>query len=381
MTGWSWLVGDLSTGRVATTLPVVDGSWSQVMDDAGQFSVTVDLADPGVVELNPRAVAGPCRCFLVLAYTDPAGIEYLIDGGPIWTHSYDVASKQLTVGAAGMWSYYDHRFVLPVLDAGQSAARARTVYSNVSLATVATRLVQLAHSHTGGKVPVDFPDEVPGTSQRTYAGFNFATVGQALRDLTQGDGGPEIQFLPHRRHDNSRFVQWSMRIGTPSRPLLTQAGPDWAWDFTVPYSPVSGMSVTVDGSGMAQRAWVQGAGTGRSTLFARRDNTTLEDFGFPLLEKLDSDHAGESDASNRDVLDAYAAIDAEADALPAETWSATVSRDDSPNVAQYQVGDWCRFSLPLNDAYLTDRVLRGRVTGKSGDQSTSVSLQIQPEVS
>lgn len=377
---WSWWVGELRSGKMTTKLPVSGGQWQQVMDDAGQFSVTVALTDPDVVNLNLRGAAEPCRCFLMLAYNDAAGVEWLVDGGPIWTHSYDAGTRQLSIGAAGLWSLFDHRFVLPVLAAGQSPAAATVSFAGLSLGGIATQLVGLAMSHPGGSLPVVLPTAETGTATRTYPGYSMTTVGQALRDLTQVQGGPEIQFVPRRNPVDGRYVQWVMRVGTTAQPLLTQGGADHVWDFTATRTSVQGLSVQLDGSQMAERVWVQGAGTDVSTLFGRADNLTLVNAGFPLLEALDSNHSGEKGASDPATLAAYAQADVAADVGLVETWTAVVQRDDAPALPDYAVGDWCVFNLPTDDPYLDRTGLRCRVTGRQGDLSTSVTLQVQPEI-
>jgi hypothetical protein len=377
---WSWLSGDLRTGQIWGTLPAADGSWSQVMDDAGQFSVTLNLGDPPTAAINPRLRVQPCRSFICLAYNAADGAEYLIDGGPVWTHSYDAGSRQLQVGAAGIWSYWDHRFILPVLAAGVSPSTQVVQYGGVELGTVAQQLIILAGTHTGGNIPVVFPPALTGLSSRTYPGFNMTTVGSALRDLTAVDGGPEIQFAPRRRADDPRFLQWVMRVGTAAAPLLTQAGDDHVFDFGAVRGSVGGLTVDVDGQAMTERAWVQGAGTDTATLFGRADNPTLLTAGFPLLESLDSEHSGENGASVPATLAGYARVDVAGGAVPQETWNATVQRDSIPRVHEWGIGDWAAFMLPSDDPYVQDPSVRGRVVSRSGNMTGDITVQLQPEL-
>jgi hypothetical protein len=379
--GYSWLCGDLRTGRQTAVLPVADGSWQQVMDDGGVFSVSLALSDPDVARLNPRLVVQPARTFLCLAYNAPDGVEYLIDGGPIWTHSYDAASRKLEVGAGGVWSYYDHRFILPVLAVGKSPAPEVFAVGGLSLATIAQQLLILAHSHTGGSLPVVFPLAEAGSNGRTYPGFNMPTVGQALRDLTQVDGGPEIQFVPRRSPVDGRYIQWVMRAGTAANPLLTQLGGDHVFDFSALRTDVSGLNVDIDAGAMTMRAWVQGAGTDTATLFGRADDPTLINAsGFPLLESLDANHSGDNGATVQATLDGYAREDIRAGARPVESWTAQVTRDDPPRLGEYGIGDWARFLLPADDPYIVDREVRGRITQRQGDMTPNVTLQLQREL-
>jgi hypothetical protein len=413
---YSWHVGTLRDGRITNDLPMVDTSWSVVMDDAAPLSGSLILTDPDVAALNPYLTAEPCRCFLAVSYTDPDGTETFLAGGPIWTHAYDDTTKTLTIGAAGLWSYYDHRKVLPVLSAGVNPATVTTSMTS-SLGTIAKQLVQLAHTHTAGALPVVFPADESGSNVRTYAGSAMTQVGQALRDLTGVQGGPEIQFVPRRTAADPRYIEWVMRIGTTAKPLLSQAGDDWTWDATVPKSSVTGISVNRDGTQMADRAWEQGAGSDISTLFSQANDTTLTTAGFPLLEVLDSTH---TDVTVQATLDTWVAGLLASSVRPVETWTVKVRRDEPPNVAQYAVGDYVSLTIggltrlgvqtatvdgndvtlvtdggdtvglldgnptassePVTTVhpYLPSGTYRSRILSISGDDSYDVTLQLAP---
>lgn len=370
---YSWHVGTLRDGRLTADLPMTSTSWSDVMDDAGTLSGTLNLADSDVAALNPYLTAEPCRCFLAVSYTDPTGTETFLQGGPIWTHNYDDPTRKLTIGAAGLWSYYDHRMILPVLAPGVNPATVTTEIT-ASPGTVAKKLVQLAHTHTAGSVPVVFPADEAGAIVKDYQGYDLPNLGQALRDLTGLQGGPEIQFVPRRRADDARFIEWVMRIGTTAQPLLTQAGADWTWDASVPKSSVTGISVQRDGSTMGTRAWLQGAGSQAEALFGRADNATLTAAGFPLLEITQT---GQESETSQAALDSAAAGVLAAQNRPVETWTVKVRRDDAPNVAQYAVGDWVQITTASNP-YLPPGTYRTRILSRSGDDSPEVTLQLAP---
>jgi hypothetical protein len=371
---YSWHVGTLRDGRLTADLPMTGTSWSDVMDDAGTLSGTLNLADADVAALNPYLTAEPCRCFLAVSYTDPTGTETFIAGGPIWNHTYDDPTRKLTISAAGLWSLYDHRMILPVLAVGTNPATVTTEIT-ASLGTVAKKLVQLAHTHTAGSVPVVFPADEAGTIVKDYQGYDLPNLGQALRDLTGLQGGPEIQFIPRRTAADPRFIEWVMRIGTTADPLLHQMGEDWTWDASVPRSSVTGISVQRDGSAMGTRAWMQGAGSQEETLFGRADGTVMTAAGFPLMEISGS---GSESEPTQAVLDADAAALLAANARPVQTWTVKVRRDDTPNVAQYAVGDWVQITTSDRNPYLPPGTYRARIQSRSGDDSPEVTLQLMP---
>lgn len=378
MTGsYAWHIGTLIDGQITTELPVVFGQsqWQLVMDDAGTLTVVAALSDSTVRGLDLYTSAEPARCFLALGYLDDTGTETFLEAGPIWTHSYDGNTRQLTIRASGLWSLWDHRMVLPVLSAGQSPSSVTTTYTGLSLGTIAKRLVALAQTHTGGSVPVALPTDETGTNSNTYPGYAMDKVGDMLRNLTGVEGGPEIQFVPRRQASDPTKLEWVMRVGTTEAPLLSQMGADWIWDLTAVKSSASGLKVTRDGSVMTCTQWVQGAGTDVSTLFGQASDSTLIDAGFPLLEAIDASHSGEAGASVQATLDAYAAEDLARTNRPMETWTITVQRDDTPAVGSYQVGDYVSLTV-AGDYYVPDGTYRSRITGLSGDDTNQVSVAL-----
>lgn len=413
---YTWHVGTLRDGKITTEFPVVSSSWQTVMDNAAPLSVVLTLSDPTVAALNPYLTAEPCRCFLAVSYTDATGTETFLAGGPIWTHVYDDTTRELTINAAGLWSYYDHRMVLPVLAPGVNPATVTSSFT-ASLGTIAKQLVQLAHTHTGGAVPVVFPTDESGTSVRNFDGYSMTQLGQALRDLTGVQNGPEIMFTPRRTAADRRYLEWVMRAGTIEQPLLSQAGDDWAWDASVPKGSVTAVSVNRDGSQMGNRAWMQGAGSDISTLFSQANDTSLITAGFPLLEVADSTH---SDVTVQSTLDHYSAGLLSRSLRPVESWTVKVRRDDTPNVGQYTPGDYVSLTIggftrlgvqvelidgnevtvtvdgnitgPVLDGnpsagsnpvttvhpYLPTGTYRSRILSITGDDSYDVTLQLMP---
>lgn len=375
----AWHVGVLRTGELATTVPVTDGQWGLVLNDAGTLQFTTVLSDPAVRKLNLYTAAEPCRCFLAVAYTDPDGTETFLEGGPVWTHQYTAHDRKLIVTGAGLWSLFDHRIVLKLLQAGQSPAATALVYSGLSLGTIAKRLVQQAQLATGGDIPVVFPDDESGEGAQTYNGYDMTKLGDALRALAGLQNGPEIQFVPRRRADDPNYIEWAMRAGTTEQPMLTQSGDDLVWDLAAVRSSASGVSVARDGQSMLTRAWVQGSGSEVTTMFGEADSPDLIAAGFPLLEDVDSDHSAEAEAVLQSTLDSYASADVAAAQRPAQTWTFTAQRDDTPRLGAYGIGDWARINVE-RDYYVPDGEYRSRIVNLSGNTTKQVAVTLAPTV-
>lgn len=351
-----WLIGDLLTGKVYTFFQPMSGSWETAINEAGSISAVVTLRDPDVRALDLQNVASVGKSYLAVVEND-----VIMNAGPIWQHQYSKDDGTLQLTAAGMWSYFDHRVLLPVLAAGQSPFDVETYYENVSLQTVARRLVQQARWHTNGNVPVVLPSEVAGAETREYAGSDLALVGDALRDLTAVDGGPEIDFVPRWKTDRSG-VEWVMQIGTPAAPKIVGSSAH-VWDYSTPQPSVRGLSVSKDGAKISGRGWAASGASSAGSMISVYTNASMLSAGYPLLEVVDAAKSVDEQAD----LDRYATETARVGSKPIEFWSFEVRADESPFVGEYRKGDYCVVKM-RGDLYIPDGTYRRRITNLSGDQ-------------
>ena len=369
------LVGDLRTGHITAVIPVTAASWQQVLNAAGTISATVDVGAAEVTGLDLYHTTAPARAFLCIQYD-----RTLIAGGPIWTHKYNRAAGTLTLSGAGMWSLFDHRLVLPVLaeplalGAAQSATTTYLTSQNKSLGDIAAGLVNQALAHVGGNAPIVFPAAqglTPGAAH-TYYGYDLATVGQRITELTAVIGGPEIRFQPRYKSGDPTSVEWVMLVGTPTQPQLVQGGADWIFDASVPKSMVSDIDVDVLATTLATRAWEVGGGTGAGIMLSQADSTTLTSAGYPLLEVVDRTHNGVLVQAD---LDAYAAQLLAAQNRPSTAIKVKVRNDGAPadgasasgpRLSQYVAGDYCQLVIGA-DPYLLPGARRARILQIDGD--------------
>lgn len=376
--GYRWHVGDLRTGRILRTIDLDAPTWNDTIDDAGTLEGSFPLRSGEWP--HARSDATPGKSFLAVSYLDDRDDEHWIAGGPIWTSRFSDETGALTIGAAALSTYFDHRKLIPVLAAGQNPAEATVTYTGAQLGLIAKRLVELAQAHTGGQLPIVLPSDAelggPGTTHtRTYPGYELGWVGERLQQLTEVEGGPEVQFVPRRRTDDPRFVEWVMRIGVAPTMMLTQKGPAWVFDRTTPKSPVTGIDVATDASNLTFRSWAAGQGEGEGRPIRRVDAPTLVEAGWPLLE---SEVTGLDTVSDTVTLDRHAAADLLAFGRPMETWTVTVRRDARPHVGLYRAGDWCELRI-RDHVYLPDGDHQMRIVSRSGGAET-VTLNMQPKL-
>lgn len=342
-----WFIADLKTGRQIQDLRPVSGSGKRTLGAPEDLEVTLDLRDPRTIALGLRNSAGVGKTVLAVADGDT-----ILGAGPIWASTYSRDTAELRLTARGVWSYYDHRHVLPVV-AGTVARNAfvvpdpdeptktipnpalTTTLSGLDLGTVAKRLVQQAHAWTGGAIPVVFEADRAGTHTRAYLGPEFKNLGEALKQLSEVEGGPDIRFLPRFTADRLG-VEWVLQAGTEESPLLASDTPAF-WDLTVPRPAATGLVIDTDGTGLTSLAWATGGRSSDEVLVSRASNSALTDAGYPLLEALDSSHTSVSTVG---TLDGYAGALAAFGSRPLEVWSFKARRDANPRLGTYLEGDW-----------------------------------------
>ena len=383
----TYIIGDLRTGRRIQTVPAIAGPWSDVLNDAGEVSCTVSLRDPVVQRLGLKESAKPGKAFLAAVVDD-----LVLQAGPIWLHSYNADDGRLTISAVGMWSYFDHRMILPVL-AGRSPTDPTTdtryapasidpagpypTDTRKSLQGIARALVAQAQSWTGGNVPVILPAEIPGTAERVYRGVDLTSVGQALRDLTAVEGGPDVRFEPRWTTDRLG-IEWVMRIGTPEQPLLFSAV-EPTFTIGAPKSPVSNFKTTVSGRGVATNVYASGGRGANEAIVGLGVNQSLLDAGYPVLELVD---ATRSSVTEQATLNDFADELRTRSAFPTETWEFAHQTSERPFLAGYTVGDFARVRV-IEDLYHgpIDPPARMRIVSRSGDaEGRKVTVKFQPEV-
>jgi hypothetical protein len=379
--GYRWYVGDLRTGKISRTIDLIGASWSVPLGDAGSLEGSFPIRSGEWP--SARSDAAVTKAYLAVAYVDAAGDETFLEGGPIWKSDFDDVTGEFQIGAAGLASYFDHRKVIPVLAAGDNPATATVTYTGEQRGLIAKRLVELAQSHTGANLPIVLPDDADlggaGTKYtQTYPGYELGWVGERLKQLSElgatndESDGPEIQFVPRRRSDDPRFIEWVMRIGTEPSMMLTQAGPAWVFDRTVPKSPVRAIKVSSDGTQMAFRQWAAGQGEAEGRPIVWDEDMTLVDLGFPLLE---SEVTATDTVSTTETLHAHATGALAFSQRPVESWALTVSRDTRPSVAQYAPGDWATVRVK-DHVFIPAGDYSMRILSVAGDTSDAVTLTL-----
>lgn len=245
--------GGKDAGEITVrAIPASSHSTILPLNAAGDMDidVTLPMTDPvtgATVDLPNELIPG--RDFIGIVEN---GV--IVEAGPIWGDPLTWPHKSRIV-ASGLWSYFDHRYVLPVLAAGQLPRDVTSKWTGLSLRTIVKRLVQQACAHPNSGLPIDYEPDYTGTHEREYPGANLKPVGEALTDLTNVEGGPEIRFRPKFTEDR-RHVRWELVTGDPE---LTQSGTAHYWDVSVPDAHASVETLDRDGTKLTSRDFQTGA--------------------------------------------------------------------------------------------------------------------------
>jgi len=355
---YRWFVADLLTGSNLVDLPAVDAgsSWASVLNGPETIRCEINMAAEAAREFNVRAYTMPGRVVVGVAEG-----PYVLAAGPLWRRRYSRDEQKVTLNAAGMWSYFDHRFIHALAAATASVrdftsvvssdpSRVRTApnpdlavdIAGVSVGTYAKRIVEVAMQHTGGNVPVVLPAEETGKWGRTIDALDFEVVGTELRNVTEMEDGVDIEFRP-RFTAAGDGIEWVFRHGTKSAPLL--AGGPFHWDFTAADPAASGFVVEDDADLLTSRAWATGGRSDDKALVSRRTEQRLLEVGFALFERLDASHG----STRQHILDRYAGEMLKVGYGPSESWTFDAERNRNPLPGLYAVGDWANLTLAPYD--------------------------------
>lgn len=362
-----FLVGDFLTGRRIQWVPVLDGTWEEILNGAGLLTCTVSLRNRHVKRLDLPRSAVEGKTFLAAVEGDQ-----VLQAGPIWSHDYDEDRHRLTLVAAGAWSYFDHRVILPypTTDPADPAADTNLVSS---LQGIAREWVAQSMEWPNGNVPIMLPDPIPGTNERNEAGANTASVGTRLSQLTEVKDGPDIQFKP-RFQVNRVGVEWVMRVGTPEDPLL-HAPQDVTFRANVQARSISRLRVRTSGENLATRAYATGGRSDDRVLIRYAENPHLLAQGFPALDAVDASFSTVvRDETMQDHADDLRDFGAR------RTMSVSFDHDTlaRPFVGSYTVGDFARVHF-TDHPYFGTGVVRMRVMARRGSVRTKrVRVDLQP---
>ncbi|MGW4129501.1 hypothetical protein [Amycolatopsis japonica] len=358
------VVYSTTSGRVIYDLDLADDpEWSARINDVGGGRITVPLQG-GAGTTRVREWCVPLRYSLGVLLGD-----HVCQAGPIVPYAPATDKRLLTVGFKGFWELLNRR-VLHNKAWNPASAKITDPSADIaitdSLPNIARAIVDHGttwQNRPGSFLPLDLPAVLPGTGTnvRNYPGYETASVGQRLQEITQVDSGPDVLFQPYLTTSGGfRYIRHRMLIGNP---LLVQLGGALKFDYR---SSLVALSIAGDGSNQANTAFVKGSGNEAGTLFGYATDTTLIDAGWPALDMVDASHTS---ASVQSTLDGWARADVALYGTQPEQWQAVVRADAAPPVGSYSPGHYADYSVK-NHHWLPNGLYNYRILGVSRSSGT-----------
>lgn len=286
--------GNVRDGRVYGRLPASAASGSGGMFGDGSGSAVVD---------GDRAAAlwrsMPAAKTLIVLEWDDGDNRRVIDQGIVWTNP--TSEQAVTLGWGGPLSLLNSRDLIPNTTADLIAAGSLT-WSNADHGTIMRNIVEQVQSMPAGDLPFVLQAARSGTRTRTYDGFDVATAGQRITELSQVEPNTEFLFRPrYASPDDTTHVVWDFLTGTEANPRLTNTLP-WRLNRTAPGQTVVG-EISIDGSAdeLATHAYAVGGGEEKAKVIRGASDSTLTDAGWPRM-----DRNATNDATDATTVQGYA---------------------------------------------------------------------------
>lgn len=379
-------IANTVTGQIVMDAPFVGvPRYDTRLNSAGGLTVTVPLGDNGAMPKElMEEFANSWRWTWLYCYG-----SYIFQAGIAVTDRFvdNDGPGTADVGCGGLLHLFSNKRLVINKDwlEGQNVASpvADLSYNNLTLRTIAKRMIENDLDRPGHDLPIVLPpDDPPDTHQRNYYGYDLASVGERLLQLTQVINGPEIEFRPRFVDPETKlYMQWEMRIGNPRLGMLSGMH---QWDYG---SALSHLDYDRDGSQQSMAHFQKGAGSERALWVSYQDDKSLSQlsgYPYPELETVGTDTTSVEDGFVlQERADGYVATHGKA----IVTWDATVRIDGtdgqgrqtvSPTVDLINLGDTGMFQVTNHRRILDGNYPRRIIGLTNGPDRMSTRLVLSP---
>lgn len=174
-------------------------------ESAGGLQTSFKLSDPKVAAVHKAGALTPVdRCLVV----EHDGV--VLYAGIIWEDDFDNDSRTLTVSHEDIWSLLALRLI--AADRTGAIPAWKQTYSGLEYDTIIKRIVRLATTGAGRTIPLQVENDYPGGRARTYNGYNLDLAVDAITEIMNLPGGPDVDLRPEWASDGSS-LQWTLRTG------------------------------------------------------------------------------------------------------------------------------------------------------------------------
>lgn len=389
------------TGEVMAWIPCARlPDWERGINMSGSWSAypTLDSKEMPKSELNGLIDPWDWSWAIVQG-------QKIWQAGPVLGESYNDGTNSTRVYGTGLWQLLtDKRGMFSPSRASTSSITAfdadipfgtgtlsglgvtiPAANKNLNLRGIAKRLVEIAIgiSTDARYLPITLPTNgtFSGTASRDYPGYDMSSFGQRIYELTQIDGGPEIELIPRFTNTNRKFIEHQMVMGDPR---LGQSGFYHVWASG---RGIVKLDVGIDGQQKGNRFWDRGAGMDRNiNLGFSEDQSAVNATGstVPLLEEIGNLHTDVEDPANT-ILNGYAKALRDTNLRAITQVSPTISMNgtdgngelsESPNLTEVSPGDLGLLKV-LNHRRLPDGSFLVRIARMRGAGLNRATLDVK----
>ena len=353
---WQFQIHDTATGQLLDRVNPASGSWTRRLSGEGSGSHTFKLSDADYSRDVWRDLLKTWDRTLVVCWSYP-GVIGPIYAGIITGTTYDPASGTVTVNHSGIRDLLDARLTF----ANGNYTQGGLWVTNKSPWGALRTILGRATGNTGRSLPFDYsylPDTA-GDITIGWAAPQVATIADCIGDLEAL--GYETNFVPQFMSDH--VFSWAPTIGERLEGSTTEM------TMTVPDSPMSDVSVRIDGKLKATSVFAAGNGSGVDMV------TGWWPLGVPAgpvaLERTTQAKR------QQESLTAVARADWNIHFKDTVQWSFTVDVFDSDHTPATFVPTNLVRVHTWGDPWLADQVRTLRVVALAGDMTNKLRPEVQ----
>jgi hypothetical protein len=306
--------------QVLAELPFTGVNFTQQLNSIGTFQGHLLLS--GINNLNAYTGTTPAKTILWVIYTDNNGTSNVVWSGVIWHREWDSESQTLSITAQEMMSLYQRRRI----------ATTKT-YTSQDPCNIARDLLQYTEARSHGNTGLTYDSTTSGLStNKTYNGYEYKPVYQAIKDLAQSFFDFRIQPYMFAGNLGNTF-RMGIPLGTP-------------YSSTNIYTPVFSLPGNIikyifpeDGISAANTLYGLGYGANSTKLVATYIDGSKIVSGagsdWPLLE----DTANYIDVGDINLLKNVTKGQGDAISYPPTTVQVVLPSYADPILGSYSIGD------------------------------------------
>ena len=352
-----------TANSIISELPFTNVNFTQQLNSIGTFQGNVLLSGINSDALNAYNGTIPAKTILWVIWN---GVP--VWSGVIWHREYDSESQILSITAQEMMSLYQRRRIATTKD-----------YTTVPKdpCYIARNLIQYSEARTHGKTGMTYDTTLYGsTVSRTYNGYEYKSVYQAIKDLAQNYF--DFKVYPDNPIFHSNKLVNIFQMGVPLGTVYSATDPT-GLVFSLPGNIVK-YTFPEDGLAAANTLYGLGYGANNTKIVSTYiDSSKIGSSGdWPLLE----DSVNYIDINNTTLLSQVTLGQGNAVSYPPTTLQVVLPTYADPKFGLYQIGDEAR--IYIQDDYfpsglnLIMRIVAIDVSpGENGPDRVTVTLTRQ----